>query len=282
MLVAQITDTHIVAKSQHWLGEPSTQVSQRLAKVVDFLNALDPLPDVVLMTGDLVEAGDLPAYHHFKELMSSLKIPYYVIPGNHDRREALRSAFAGESYLPKEGFIHYVIEDYPVRLIGLDTLVEGENYGRICQERLAWLRSTLSREPTQPALIFMHHPPVKVGTKLFDRMNCSTSSEFKNLIMAHDSLLGIVSGHYHHLCISSFGGKCCFIAPSVAPVHYFAHPNVDDVTALELENPGVALHRWLEGSPLISHVKWVKEQDQRIDWKTIRQRLKCTVLSQQL
>lgn len=271
MLIAQVSDTHIVAKGKHWQAEPLTEVDKRLSQVVDFLNALNPAPEIVLFTGDITDEGDPQSYHYFKEIIGPLKFPYFVIPGNHDRREEMRAAFSDKFYMPKQGFIHYVIEGYPLRLIGLDTLVEGEHYGQICKERLSWFEHILKTDPKKPTLIFMHHPPTKVGVKLFDEMICFTPPEFNSLILKYDNILGIIAGHYHHLCVSSFGGKNCFLAPSVAPVHYFAHPEDDHVTALELEDPAITLHLWQEGSPLISHVKRVKKNYQRIDCQIIEE-----------
>ena len=39
MLIAQISDTHIVAKHKHWLDQPRTQIDRRLSQVIEYLNA---------------------------------------------------------------------------------------------------------------------------------------------------------------------------------------------------------------------------------------------------
>lgn len=270
MLIAQISDLHIVEKNKHWLSEPATEVTERLLRTISYINALNPIPDVVLLTGDATDDGSQASYVHLKELLESLKVPLYVIPGNHDRREEMRAAFLAHSYMPSKGFIQYVIDDYPVRLIGLDSLVEGKSYGCICEQRLSWLEETFKTLSKKPTLIFMHHPPIKIGMNLFDKMNCVTPPAFKNLVQERDDLIGIITGHYHHLCVSSFGGKLCFLAPSVAPVHFFSHPQDDYVSALELEDPGITLHQWQGGNVLTSHVVRVKEKFNRIDWSLIR------------
>jgi 3',5'-cyclic-AMP phosphodiesterase len=269
MLIAQITDTHIVDKHKHWMSEPLTKTSERLEKVVAYLNALNPIPDVVLLTGDISDTGTEASYHHFKELVQPLKIPLYVIPGNHDSPQEMRKAFAKYSYMPSEGFIHYAIDDYPVRLVGLDTHVPNQSYGRLCKDRFSWTVQALHSNE-KPTLLFMHHPPVKTGTKLFDTMNCSVPKEFETLISRQSNFLGMITGHYHHLCVASYGGKLCFIAPSVAPVHYFANPQDDGVTALEIEDPAITLHKWHGGNVLTSHVVRLKEQYHRIDWSLIK------------
>lgn len=270
MLIAQITDTHIVEKNAHWLSEPLTKTRERLIKVIAFLNQLDPQPEAVLLTGDASDTGTQEAYDHLKELLSPLKAPLFLIPGNHDSREEMRKAFASCSYMPAEGFIHYAIEEYPVRLIGLDTHVPGEDFGRLCNERFNWLVSTLETDKKKPTLIFMHHPPVKTGTKLFDDILCLISSDFQGLIRKENHLLGILTGHYHHLCVTSCASKLCFMAPSVAPVHFFAHPQDDHVTALELEDPAITLHKWHGGDHMTSHVVRIKDQPVRINWESIK------------
>ena len=72
-------------------------------------------------------------------------MPVFVIPGNHDAREPLRAAFGGDGYLPRDGFLQYAVEDYPLRLVALDTLVPGEGGGELCAERLAWLDAHAGR-----------------------------------------------------------------------------------------------------------------------------------------
>ncbi len=268
MLIAQITDSHIVPKGTHWKNEPETEIASRLSRAIDFLNSLNPRPDVVIFTGDAVDEGDLKSYQHFRELIEPLKIPLFVIPGNHDDREIMRKSFSDLFYMPKLGFLHYAIEDFPIRLIGLDTLLEGEDYGQFCEQRLSWLEKTLESAHKKATLIFMHHPPIKVGKKAFDtKYTCYLVPGFENLIRKDDSVLGIVAGHYHHLCASAFGGKPCFVAPSLAPTHYFAHPDDDDPTALELDDPAITLHKWLGGNAVSTHVVRIKPSYRRIGLK---------------
>jgi len=70
-------------------------------------------------------------------------------------------------YMPKLGFLLYAIEDFPIRLIELDPIVEGEDYSQLCEQRLSWLEKTLESDYKKATLIFMHHPPIKVEAKAF-------------------------------------------------------------------------------------------------------------------
>lgn len=271
MLIAQITDTHIVKEGDHWLNEPATATSARLTKAVSHINALTPLPDVVLLTGDASDTGSEAAYFHLKELLKPLKPPVYIIPGNHDQRETLRQAFKDQSYMPKEGFIQYVVDGYPVTLIGLDTLIEGKDSGILCEERFLWLKKEMEKDG-KPKIVFMHHPPAKTGYRLFDSILCQVPDGFEEYIRGRKELVTVLSGHFHHFCLSSYGNKPCFIAPSVAPVHYFANPQDDFVTALEIKEPAITLHQWHEGNFLTSHIVYLKDEYQRIDWLSIKKK----------
>src|SRR6516162_2014253 len=127
MLVAQITDTHIMAPGKPLLGVVDT--ASALERAVSALNSLDPVPDVTVLTGDLVESGAAEEYAHLRTLLAPLRMPVFAIPGNHDAREPMRKAFIGDGYLPREGFLNYAIEDYTLRIIALDTLIPGEGGG---------------------------------------------------------------------------------------------------------------------------------------------------------
>jgi Icc protein len=252
MIIAQITDTHILPKGQSWLHMPATDVSNRLKLVVEQVNKLLPSPDVLILTGDTIDTGGKDAYRHLQEILQPLSMPLYVIPGNHDNREDMRSAFSSEAYMPQESFIHYVIDDYPVRLIALDTHVPHEDYGLLCNQRLTWLEARLKENPSKPTLLFMHHFPMKVGQKCFDTMLCRMEGDFEKLILSSPHILGIIAGHYHKTCAALFGGKICFVAPSVAPSHYFANDQDTHVSAIDLGAPSFALHRWTGGYQMVS------------------------------
>lgn len=173
-LIAQVTDTHIKAGGRKAYGG-RVDTHGALARCVRHLNSLDPHPDVVLLTGDLVDMGRPDEYASLRELLDRLDAPYFVVPGNHDERGALRAAFADHRYLPQEGeFLHYCMDDHPLRLVGLDSTVPGEPGGLMCDARLAWLDATLGN-PGRPTLLFMHHPPFVTGIAHMDVQRCANA-----------------------------------------------------------------------------------------------------------
>ena len=183
MIVIQLSDPHIVAPGELLYGRVDT--AEFLARSVAEINRLDPLPDVVVMTGDLVDHGNPAEYEHLRRLLAPLAMPIFVIPGNHDAREPLRAAFAGDGYLPADGFLQFAIEDYPVRLVALDTLIPGEGGGLLCSTRLAWLDHVLASAPARPVLLMMHHPPFLTGIERMDRAGLQNSQAFAAVVARH-------------------------------------------------------------------------------------------------
>ena len=149
MIVAQLSDPHIVepGKSPRTpAGFGPVDTAGFLSRAVDAINRLDPLPDIAVITGDLVDRGEPAEYEHLRRLIAPLRMPVFVIPGNHDARAPLRAAFGASGYLGGDGFIQYAVEEYPLRLVALDTLVAGKHHGELCADRLTWLNRTLAAE----------------------------------------------------------------------------------------------------------------------------------------
>lgn len=255
MLIAQVTDTHLRPRGSVAYGKVDTVSS--LERCIAHLNELKPAPDVVLMTGDLTDKGTLEETGLLREIVAPLTAPVFLIPGNHDRREALRQVFGDLGYLPAEGtFLHYVIEDYPLRMIGLDTVVPGAPHGELCAERLAWLAARLEEAPERPTLLFMHHPPFRTGLDFMDSLKCRNGEALGALIEQHRQVERIVCGHVHRSIQLQWHGTTASIAPSSS--HAVTLDLVGEpYPSYMLEPPSCALHLWLEGTGLVSHLSFI-------------------------
>ncbi len=125
MLIAQISDFHVPSKAKLVFGlvDSRTLVQKAVAAVL----RLSPLPDVVLVTGDLADGPDPEVYAFVAEELKRLPMPLYLIPGNHDSRSVMSATFTEIPTIEEDRFIAYAVEEYPVRLIGLDSTVEGQH-----------------------------------------------------------------------------------------------------------------------------------------------------------
>jgi Icc protein len=250
MLVAQITDTHITAPGKLLYGAVDT--ASALERAVAALGRTRPVPDVTLITGDLVDAGVPEEYAYLRTLLAPLRMPIFVIPGNHDAREPMRNAFAAEGYFPRLGFLHYIIEDYPVRIVALDTLVPGEAGGALCKGRLQWIEQTLAASPERATLVAMHHPPFATGIVPMDRMGLAGSADFAEIIRRHPQVERICCGHLHRAIDRRFAGTVAGTAPSTAH-QAMLDLRPEEPLSFVFEPPGYQLHLWGEDAGLVTH-----------------------------
>lgn len=259
MLIAQISDMHINAPDAPSMS--GIDAIGNLERCVEAVNALDPAPDLVLATGDLTKDGTAAEYVTLLGLLEPLVAPVYAIPGNHDIREAMLEAFTEAAYLPRDGgFLHYVIEDYPLRLIALDTVVAMAPHGMLDEGRLDWLAARLQEAPDQPTVLVMHHPPFKSGYAAMDGMRCFDGEALGALVAEHSQIEGVLCGHLHRAAHVPFYGTTAMTSPSTA-----AQLRLDLRGGTVLgeggiwsdDPPAYMLHLWQDGEGLISHVMQV-------------------------
>jgi 3',5'-cyclic AMP phosphodiesterase CpdA len=261
MLIAQITDFHVLPRGEKMAGVLDT--NGMLEAAVSHLNGLEPRPDVVLGTGDLTENGSEGAYRSLREILDGLELPYLLIPGNHDSRERLVAAFSDHRYLPRSGFMHYVVDDYPVRLVALDTTIPGKDEGLLCAERLAWLDATLGASRERPTLIFLHHPPFETGIWWMDSMGLSGSGAFREIVERHAQVKRVVCGHLHRPIQVGWSGAIVSVAPSTCyQIHLDLTP--ESPPRAVMEPPACLLHQWT-GEVFVSHTSYVEWPQQPID-----------------
>jgi 3',5'-cyclic AMP phosphodiesterase CpdA len=237
------------------------RTAEHLERAVDHLNALRPRPDVVLATGDLADEGRVDEYERLRTILERLAMPAYLIPGNHDDRANLRTAFDHHAYLGQNGpFFQYTIEDWPLRLIALDTLVPGSGGGRLCADRLAWLDGRLLEAPERPTLIFMHHPPFVTGIGSMDGMGLDGIEALATVIRRHPQVERIVAGHLHRPIVRRFAGTVACTCPATAHQVALDLPPATRL-AMVMEPPACMLHVWLgEELGLVTHVSLIGDR----------------------
>jgi 3',5'-cyclic AMP phosphodiesterase CpdA len=263
MIIAQLSDPHIVAHGKLFHGpiqgvaadaervRREFDTAKYLARAVAAVNGLVPRPDITIVTGDLVDHGEPAEYEHLRALLAKLSMPVFVIPGNHDGREPLRHAFGGEGYLPESGDLHYVVDDDELRLIALDTLVDGQHHGSLSRGQLAWLDEMLAAQPDRPAVIMMHHPPFATGITFMDGYSLDNAAALAEIIGRHGQVERILCGHLHRAIDRRFAGTVAGTAPSTA--HQIRINLVPGARlSFNFEPPGYQLHVWQDGC-LVSH-----------------------------
>ena len=254
MLIGQITDTHIKRAGELIYGKFDT--AAYLQRAISHINSLQQRPDIVLATGDLVDAGAPEEYQRLRHLLAPLAMPVYLIPGNHDARAPLRAAFPEHLYFQSGEFLHYVIEGLPLRLVALDTLVPGAPHGELCDARLSWLADRLA-EQRRPTIVFMHHPPFESGVAWIDAMRLTKGAErLAEIVRSHRHVEHVLCGHVHRAVQVRWAGTSASIAPSTAH-QLLLSLGPDGARGLAADPPAVALHYWRPETGLVSHLSFV-------------------------
>ena len=149
--LVQLSDFHIGAD---WLAAIRWPGSRRRSSRSE---PCSPQPDAVLVTGDIAHHASDAEYEQVLELLALLRVPLYVLPGNHDDRRSLHRHFEvpGADGEP----VQYSADLGDLRLIAIDTTRPGEDPGALDAARLGWLDEELATAPKTPTLLAMHHPP---------------------------------------------------------------------------------------------------------------------------
>lgn len=113
-------------------------------------------------------------------------------------------------------FITYAVDDFPVRLVMLDTLDPQSNKGDFCAERAALLDGFLETE--KPVAVFAHHPPfeVTVGPEPWNFGTMETMNRLRGGLTASDQVTGVFCGHVHRSTTGWISDIPAVVMPSVA------------------------------------------------------------------
>ncbi|WP_315838249.1 phosphodiesterase [Bradyrhizobium prioriisuperbiae] len=245
VLIAQISDLHIKPKGTLAYGRVDTAAA--LERCVAALNALLPPPDVVVISGDLVDTPLVEEYDLLKKLLARLEPPFLIIPGNHDSRELMRAAFPREPYAFSSGPLNQICPVRGLDLLLLDSSVPGQPHGLLDEPTLQWLDATLAvSSQLRPALLFLHHPPFATGIWHMDRQNLLNASGLAPIIKKHPRVQLVAAGHVHRATLTMFAGRPATICP--APNHavdldlfHLRDPS------FKVEPPAFHLHTWFPG-----------------------------------
>ncbi len=250
MLLAQISDLHVLPNGQKLYDFIDT--NSLLARHIAYLNNLQERPDAVIISGDITNFGTPEAYRMARQLLRQLDYPTYLIPGNHDCNPELLSWLNKDfPYLGDDpDAIHYCVDDFPVRLICIDSSVEGQLYGRIGERRLQWLAERLQELPDKPTAVFTHHHPVPSGCHHMDLICCQDGQELLDLLDRSPQVGHLFCGHTHRSIIQQRGSVLIATAPGTA--HQVPFNTTNPAGFYSLEPPAMLMHRYTQATGLVS------------------------------
>ncbi len=247
MKIAQISDLHIAAEGKTLGVAP---MAENLTKVVAHINGLKP--DLVLVSGDIANEGRQEEVARAAEVLAKLDAPFYVTPGNHDTREALREGFPAAALPAKDtGHLSYALDTSHLRILALDSSDPDASNGRICPERAAWLAAELAAS-SKPTVIFMHHPPVKFSVDETDKPPLEGVDLLAEVVAQHCHIERILCGHIHLFAQALWQGRLVCAAPSIG-MRLNWNPNSDRASSFLRSPPAFLWHMYNADGVMITH-----------------------------
>lgn len=214
MLLAQISDTHLVAA-----GPRRAARLAALEMALTYIAGLSPRPEVIVHTGDLTHNAKPEQYALARTLLDGIGLPLVAVPGNRDSRQLfLESVPLPVARDPDHAFVQYALDLGALRILALDTLEEGRGLGGYCEARFAHLSRMLAEGDGKPTVVAMHHPSVAL-------QSVPGGVQFKSAEIAHrltielardPSVVAVLAGHVHRRLTAQIGRASLETMPSLA------------------------------------------------------------------
>ena len=205
--LVQLTDCHLFANAEDDLRGWNTRES--FERVFDAIAANEAPFDLLLATGDFSQDETAESYRYLSAKLDSLDVPVAWLPGNHDDQAVMAESFHGDSILPER---HLLIGNWHIVL--LDSTIPGEVRGRVDERQLEFMHDALRRQSDRHALVCLHHPAIPCGSAWLDRKSLVDDDQFRDAVLAHEHVRGVVWGHVHQEGHSRRDGKEWLATPS--------------------------------------------------------------------
>lgn len=234
--IVQISDLHIYNNPDQSLLGVKTEESFKA--VFEALKQDPHQPSVILLNGDLSQDGTVESYDRINKIFSSLDVPVYCTPGNHDDSTVMNKIYPkGSLKLDK------LIQVSPkwVFLL-LDSHQQGKVEGFISEAEISFMEKSLKIYQTCHVIIMFHHHPVAVGSAWLDPLGVKNAKLFWEKVKKYSNVHSILFSHVHQECSGEYDGIPYYSTPSTCI--QFKPESAE--FALEKSPPG---YRWIDLYP---------------------------------
>ena len=188
----QISDSHI---GFHQDANPD--VAGTLQAAVKTINALPDQPKFVIHTGDVTHLSKPEQFGMAKDILSQLRAPLIVIPGEHDFIGKDYNSFFQAFPTPKGGKQWFSWDQNGTHFVALINVFDFEKMGLLGNDQLTWLHRDLAAQASSTPLVVFTHAPLYA---LFPSWGWTTEDGTKAIAMLRrfDNVT-VLSGHIHQV-----------------------------------------------------------------------------------
>lgn len=204
------------------------RLNQLLADFVSDVNDRHDEIDFVVFNGDLVSKPDQPSFDTFVDLVRPIKVPVWLVHGNHDGYYPDQGFLEAQAALGQQPALQYSFDHagWHFAMIPAQEMLPREQDK---QALLVWLREDLAKSKDKPSMVFLHYHLMPVG--LSQTEFYTLPMDFKNALVDTLTEAGnvryVFSGHVHAGVKSAiksswhYRGTNFVIAPSPVPLRPF-------------------------------------------------------------
>jgi len=224
---AHITDTHVT-----FSGKNGTALKEESFNIFrDVIGQVNNMPDIdfILFGGDNINNTDPDAkdFNEFMNIMSTVKVPYFAQFGNREVSPIPPGVALSKSQYAEKMKDHgldagrYAWSVSPVpglRILGLDTTIEGHDNGEISKEDLKWIKKEIDKYPNDMIVTLSHHLFLPTWgnrdiPKWKKKYLLKNYQEVNAVLDAAPQVKACLMGHHHVSKIQTING-----------LHYIASP----------------------------------------------------------
>jgi 3',5'-cyclic AMP phosphodiesterase CpdA len=239
--IAHISDTHLLAGGKLQYGVVDTVQHQQMA--LDRLRRIDPVPQAIVLTGDLADRGEPEAYAQLRSMIepaaAAMGAQVVWCMGNHDDRTAYaRSLFGAD---PTADVMDRVYEVDGLRIVALDTSVPNYHHGEITDEQHDWLASVLAEPAPLGTILAMHHPPIAIPMLPAAAIIELDGQDRLATALACTYVRMILGGLFHYSSYGTFAGIPVSVASATCYISDIA-PDQRFISAVDTDQSVNVLH----------------------------------------
>jgi 3',5'-cyclic AMP phosphodiesterase CpdA len=239
--IAHISDTHLLAGGKLQYGVVDTV--QHLQMALDRLRRIDPVPQAIVLTGDLADRGEPEAYAQLRSMIepaaAAMGAQVVWCMGNHDDRTAYARSLFGSD--PTDAVMDRVYEVDGLRIVALDTSVPNYHHGEITDEQHDWLASVLAEPAPLGTILAMHHPPIAIPMLPAAAIIELDGQDRLATALAGTDVRMILGGHFHYSSYGTFAGIPVSVASATCYISDIA-PDQRFISAVDTDQSVNVLH----------------------------------------
>ena len=174
----QMSDIHISPANDNALWD--------LRRSVREINTIDSVA-FVIVSGDIADAGEAGSMRRAKQVLDSLRMPYYIIPGNHETKW---SESGCTDFARVFGYERFAFAYNGCFFFGFNTgpVIKMAD-GHVSPQDIRWMRQLLDDQPEGTYIFPVTHYPLQTG----DVDNWFEVTD----VLRQYNVQAVLGGHYH-------------------------------------------------------------------------------------